>query len=220
VDFKSFKPPDWLLIGGGAVVFLFGFFDWFDTGGTSSSAFKFTVTGVFPWLLIVGSALLAYQIRAGLLQVRKWPWPTIFLCATAIGAILILVRVIIGADWDDFGAGGAEVESAEAAGVDTSFGRKFTLWLSFAGAIAATVGAGLGFVAAGGTVNDLPFVSRLRGAASAASQRSAARKAAKAETTATQSEFEAEPDRRLPPGEQDRPFDVGDDTDWGDPNRP
>lgn len=213
MDLKSFKLPDWLLIGGGAAVFLFGFFDWFDTGATSSSAFKFTVTGVFPWLLIVGSALLAYQIRAGLLQVRKWPWPTIFLCATAIGAILIMIRVIIGADTSDFGAPG---------GSSTAVGRKFTLWLSFAGALVAAAGAGLSFVAAGGTVNDLPFVSRLRGAASAASQRSAARKAAKSDTAApaTGTAYEQEPDRRLPPGEQDRPFDVGDDTDWGDPNRP
>jgi hypothetical protein len=132
VDFKRFKLPDWLLVGGGAVVFLFGFFDWFDTGSASSSAFKFTITGVFPWLLIVGSALLTYQIRTGILTVKKWSWPTIFLLATIVGAILILIRVIIGADTGDFGAPD---------GVPSlSFDRKFTLWISFLGAVAAAAG--------------------------------------------------------------------------------
>lgn len=185
VDFKRFKLPDWLLVGGGAVVFLFGFFDWFDTGAASSSAFKFTLTGVIPWLLIVGSALLSFQIRTGMLRVQKWPWPTIFLLATAIGAILVLVRVIMGADGGDFN--GAE---------EIKFDRKFTLWLSLIGALAAAAGAALGFVAAGGTVNDLPLVGRIR---TAAATRRAAAPAAPAERGPRDGA------RRLPPAEQDRP---------------
>lgn len=207
MDFKRFKLPDWLLVGGGAVVFLFGFFDWFDTGSASSSAFKFTLTGVFPWLLIVGSALLTYQIRTGILTVKKWPWPTIFLFATVIGAILILIRVIIGADTGDFGA---------PEGVPSvSFDRKFTLWLSFLGAVAAAVGAALSFVAAGGTANDLPLVGRIKAARSGAKQSSSVKGSTRKGNDAG---------RRLPPAEQDRSFETFDDIDpdagWDAPPPP
>jgi len=195
---KSFKLPDWLIVGGGAVVFLFGFFDWFKTGSVSSSAFKFTVTGVFPWLLIVGSALLTYQIRSGLLTVRKWPWPTIFLFATVIGVILILVRVIIGASASDF-------YSLPEGTPNPGVGRKFTLWLSLLGAAAAAAGSVLSFLAAGGTVNDLPLVARFKAGKQKADAQRAARPAATPRDTGG---------RRLPPAEQDRPFDAGDDTDF------
>lgn len=192
VDTKRFKLPDWLIVGGGAVVFLFGFFDWFDTGSTSSSAFKFTLTGVFPWLLVVGSALLTFQIRTGILTVRKWPWPTIFLFATAIAAVLLLIRVIMGADGGDFGGSS-----------DVSVDRKFTLWLSFFGVLAAAAGSFLSFIASGGTVNDLPLVGRIR----------AARQGAAAKPSAPTSRPAGDAgSRRLPAAEQDRPFDADDDT--------
>lgn len=195
MDTKRFKLPDWLIVGGGAVVFLFGFFDWFDTGSISSSAFKFTLTGVFPWLLIVGTALLTFQIRTGILTVSKWPWPTIFLFATAIAVILLLVRVIIGADSNDFlsGSGGASVD------------RKFTLWLSFFGALAAAAGAFLSFIAQGGTANDLPLVGRIR-----AARQSSASKPKPATPSSTTGRDTGS--RRLPAAEQDRPFDADDDT--------
>lgn len=196
MDAKRFKLPDWLIVGGGAVVFLFGFFDWFDTGGTSSSAFKFTLTGVFPWLLIVGTALLTYQIKSGLLTVHKWPWPTIFLFATTIAAFLLLLRVILGADGSDFG-GPSEIK----------FDRKFTLWLSFFGAIAAAAGSALSFVANGGTVNDLPLVGRIRSASAAR-----ASKPSKADEGVARRGVTDPGSRRLPPAEQDRPFDTDDDT--------
>lgn len=215
VDFKRFKLPDWLLVGGGVVVFLFGFFDWFDTGSASSSAFKFTLTGVFPWLLIVGSALLTFQIRTGILTVKKWPWPTIFLFAAVIAAILILVRVIIGADVGDFGASDATRDEMEAAGRATSFDRKFTLWISFLGAVAAAVGAGLSFVAAGGTANDLPLVGRIKAARSGAKQPAKVKGPSRAGRDAG---------RRLPPAEQDRSFETFDDIDpdagWDAPPPP
>jgi hypothetical protein len=206
VDVKQFKLPDWLIVGGGAVVFLFGFFDWFDTGSASSSAFKFTLTGVIPWLLIVSSAVMTYQIRTGLLTVRKWPWPTIFLFATTIGAILILVRVIIGCKLSDFGDLPEGIENQR-------FDRKFTLWLSLLGGIAAAVGSGLSFVAAGGTANDLPFVARFR----AGQQKAAAKKASTGGSSSSSGSSSSESGRnsgarRLPPAEQDRPFDVDDDT--------
>ena len=194
MDTKRFKLPDWLIVGGGAVVFLFGFFDWFDTGSISSSAFKFTLTGVFPWLLVVGTALLTFQIRTGILTVQKWPWPTIFVFATTIAVILLLVRVIIGAEAGDFlsGAGGANV------------GRKFTLWLSFFGALAAAAGSFLSFIAQGGTVNDLPLVGRVRAARQNA--------ASKPKPASGEPPPRDTGSRRLPAAEQDRPFDVDDDT--------
>ena len=208
MDFKRFKLPDWLLVGGGAVVFLFGFFDWFDTGSISSSAFKFTLTGVIPWLLIVGSALLHYQIRTGILTVKKWPWPTIFLFATVIGAILILIRVIIGANVDDFLAGGGS----------DSVDRKFTLWISLLGALAAAAGAGLSFVAAGGTANDIPLVGRIKAARSGTKQQSSV----KSPKGSARSGGDA--GRRLPPAEQDRSFETFDDIDpeagWDAPPPP
>jgi hypothetical protein len=196
VDLTKFKMPDWLIVGGGAVVFLFGFFDWFDTGSVSSSAFKFTLTGVIPWLLIVGSALLAFQIRTGLLRTAKWPWPMIFMAATGLGTLLILVRLILGADADDFIAGAPDV----------SVRRKFTLWLCFLGGLAATAGAFMSFTMAGGKLNDLPLIGRLRAGRSASLKRGRSRPPAPDSTTDSGSGSGSHSARRLPPAEQDRPF--------------
>ena len=157
MDFSRFKTPDWLVIGGGLAVLIGGFIDWFDTGPISSTAFDFTLTGIIPWILIVGAAVIAFLRAGGVLRDGGPPWTLIILGATALGALLILLRLIIGADVSDFVSlpDGAEDES-----VDRAFG----LWLSALGAVAAAIGAFLAFQASGGNVRDLTDMDKMKGA--------------------------------------------------------
>lgn len=168
MDLSRFRLPEWLVVGGGAVVFILGFFNWFDTGGVPSGALKFTITGIIPWLLISGTALLTFQIRAGILRANRWPWPVIFVFTTAIGALLILIRTIIGTDTGEFGFGAEGAQDID---------RQFTLWLTLAGALTAAIGAAMIFRMAGGTVADLPLIGKMREAGQQASQRRSSRPA-------------------------------------------
>src|SRR4030095_3625596 len=67
MDFTKFRTADWLVIVGGAVVFIAGFLDWFDAGPVSPNAFDFTFTGLVPWLLLTAPAVLAFPAPRGAL---------------------------------------------------------------------------------------------------------------------------------------------------------
>ena len=85
MDFTRFRTADWLVIVGGAVVFIAGFLDWFDAGPVSPNAFDFTFTGLIPWLLLTAAAVLAFLAAGGVLP-SATPWPLILLGLTALGA--------------------------------------------------------------------------------------------------------------------------------------
>ena len=126
MDFTKFRTADWLVIVGGAVVFIAGFLDWFDAGPVSPNAFDFTLTGLTPWLLLTAAAVLAFLAAAGVLPSAA-PWPLILLGLTALGAILVLVRLVVGADLSDI---------VDLAGQpDHSLDRAGALWLSAIGAL-------------------------------------------------------------------------------------
>ena len=100
MDFSKFKTPDWLVIGGGLVVLIAGFLDWFKLSDTDvgANAFDYTLTGLIPWILIVGAAVLTFLLAGGIIKAGGAPWTLIILGATALGALLIIIRVLIGAD--------------------------------------------------------------------------------------------------------------------------
>lgn len=155
MDFSRFKTPDWLVIGGGLAVLIGGFLDWFSIEGVSGgNAFDFFLTGTVPWILIVGAAVITLLLAGGVIKAGGAPWRLIVLGATALGALLLLIRLIMGADLSDFGDLGGTPDI----GLDRAFG----LWLTVLGGIVAAVGAFLGFQAAGGNVRDLTDMDKMK----------------------------------------------------------
>jgi hypothetical protein len=157
MDFSKFKTPDWLVIGGGLAVLIGGLLDWFSLEGYSGgNAFDFFFTGTVPWILIVGAAVITFLRAGGVIKPGGVPWTLILLGATALGALLLLLRLIMGADLSDFGSlGGAP---------DISLDRAFGLYLTVLGGIAAAAGAFLGFQASGGNVRDLTDIEKMKSA--------------------------------------------------------
>lgn len=153
MDLKKFKTSDWLMVGGGLGFLIFGtFFDWakFDFGVGSVSggnAFDFFFRGTIPWILIVGTGVVAFLLAGGILKRGSTPWPLVLLAATGLGTVLNLLIVIFGPSKD---------------GVD--FDRAFGLYLSFIAAVVALVGAVLSFKESGGDLDDLRDINKLKGA--------------------------------------------------------
>ena len=157
MDFSKFKTADWLVVGGGLAVLIGGFLDWFsvDGGGSFGNAFDFTLTGLIPWILIVAAAVVTFLLAAGVMNAGGTPWTVLVLGATALGALLLLVRLIIGADASDF-------VSIPEGQEDFSLDRAFGLWFTVLGGIAAAAGAFIGFQASGGNVRDLTDLEKMK----------------------------------------------------------
>ena len=79
---KALKVNDWLVVAGGVLVLVFGLFRWFswevDNGGVriegKSNAFDYLLTGVVPWLLVVGAGVVTLLLATEALQPGKVPW--------------------------------------------------------------------------------------------------------------------------------------------------
>jgi hypothetical protein len=153
VDLSTFKPSDWLLIGGGLGFLIFGsFLDWIRVslggfGASGGNAFDFFFTGTVPWILIIGSGVLAFLLAGRLIKPGSTPWSTILLATTAVGTVLVFIRLLIptlGEDIPD------EVDVSRGAG----------LWLSFVSAAVALAGAILKHRESGGSLAGLTNVNR------------------------------------------------------------
>jgi hypothetical protein len=148
MDFSKFKTPDWLMIGGGAAMLLLGFLlDWtsVDTGFGSASGdgpFDYFLTGGIAWLLVVAVGVLAAMKAMEKLPPSQ-PWPLIFLVATGLATLLMLLQIILGARFDfaDRGTG---------------------MYGAFIWAAIALAGAFLNFQASGGNLKDLTDVDKLK----------------------------------------------------------
>ncbi len=148
MDFSKFKTSDWLMIGGGAAMLILGFvLDWtsVDTGFGSASGdgpFDYFFTGGIAWLLVVAVGVLALLNALGKLPATQ-PWPLIFLAGAGLAAILMLLRIILGARFDfaDRGIG---------------------MYGAFVWALVAAAGAYLNFQASGGNLKDLTDVDKLK----------------------------------------------------------
>jgi hypothetical protein len=158
VDLSKFKTSDWLKIGGGVGIFIFGFVSWvkIEAGAFSDSGgnvFDFFFTGTIPWILIIASAVVTVLLIQGVLKPGGAPWPLIILAATALGALLLIIRLLFnpieGKDLIEAGGG--------------SVGRGIGLILSAISGIVAAVGGFLGFKEAGGDLNDLKDMNKLKG---------------------------------------------------------
>jgi hypothetical protein len=157
VDFSKFKTSDWLKVGGGLGFLIFGFFDWTKVSGggfseSGNNVFDFFFTGIVPWILIIGTAVVTVLLVMGSMKAGSVPWPLITFAATALAALLLLLRLIFNPieGKDAIEAFGGEV------------GRGIGLWLSFIAGIVAAVGGFLGFQESGGDLSDLKDMNKLK----------------------------------------------------------
>ncbi len=159
MDLSKFKISDWLKVGGGAGFLIFGFFSWVKISGpggfggaSGGNVFDFFFTGIIPWILIIGTAVITVLLVTGKMKAGSLPWPLIMLVATALGALLLILRLLINPlDGKDF---------IEASG--GSVGRGIGMILSTIAGITAAVGAFLGFQESGGDLNDFKDMNKLK----------------------------------------------------------
>lgn len=149
MDLSKFKTSDWLIVGGGAGMFLFGtFMKWWTIDGLSvggGNAFDFFLTGTIPWLLLVAAAVVTVLLVLDKIP-RTLPWPLILLLATALSAVLLLIRFLFNP------------------GAPDGISRGAGLILSLISGIVATVGGVMNFQASGGDLNDLKDINKLKSA--------------------------------------------------------
>ncbi len=148
MDFSKFKIHDWLMVGGGAAMLVLGFaLDWtsVNTGFGSASGdgpFDYFFTGGIAWLLIVAVGVLAFLRKADILPDNR-PWAVIFVGATGLATILMVLRILLGARFDiaDRGIG---------------------MWGALVWSGVALAGAVMGFQAGGGNLSDLTDLNKLK----------------------------------------------------------
>lgn len=158
MDLSKFKTSDWLKVGGGALMLIAGFLDWvtidyagMDLGG-GGNAFDFFWTGTVPWILVVATAVMTFLLIAGMMKPGSLPWTMIFLAATAVATLLMLIRVIFNP------LEGKDL--MESSGAD--IGRGIGMIGCAIGSILALVGSVQGFTAAGGNLADLKDPNKIK----------------------------------------------------------
>ena len=157
MDFSKFKTSDWLIVGGGGAMFIGGFLNWITISGfgfsdSGGNAFDFFFTGTVPWLLLVASAVITALVVTGTLKKEQAPWTMIILAATALSALLLIIRFIFNPI-----EGKDIIESAGG-----SVGRGIGMIVSLIGGLVATAGAFMNFQAAGGELSDLTDMNKLK----------------------------------------------------------
>lgn len=164
MDLSKFKLHHWLIVGGAAGFFIFGWFDWlkvsFDgplgLGGAEAGGnfTDFFFTGIVPWILVMASAAVTVLLVTGKLKPNLLPWPLLILAATALAALLLLIRLVFNPlDGKD---------ALEAVGVEV--GRAFGMILSVLAGLVAAVGGFLNFKDSGGDIGDLTDMNKLKSA--------------------------------------------------------
>ncbi len=160
MDFSKFKTSDWLKIGGALVFLIFGFMGWITTtldgndvpGGDEGTVFDFFWTGIIPWVLVLATGVVTFLLIQGSIKAGSKPWPLIFLLATGLAALLLLIRVIFNPlENKDF------VES-----LGFEIGRGIGMLGSVAGGLLALAGSVMGYTESGGSLSDLKDVNKMK----------------------------------------------------------
>lgn len=153
MDLSKFKKSDWLKVGGAAAVLIGYFLDWtsLDCAGFAAcedsnlSGSSFFFRGTLPWLLIVAVGVITFLLAASVMKSGTLPWPLIFLAASAVATLLILIYII----------------SPSYGGI-SGIGRGIGAWLALVGAGVTTAGAVIGFKESGGDLNDLKDIKKIK----------------------------------------------------------
>jgi hypothetical protein len=141
-DLKKVTTNDWILFGGCVAVFLGTFFKWFAVGGgsvagfsipeVSVNGFHYFFQGTIPWIIAIAIVVLLVLRRFFAEDVNmpdqagSLTWSQVYLIASAVAAVLVLLRLLTG---------------------DSGADRKFGLWLTSLGVIVMVVGSYLKFQA-------------------------------------------------------------------------
>ncbi|MGH9272724.1 MAG: hypothetical protein ACRDZ2_15810, partial [Ilumatobacteraceae bacterium] len=145
---QRFRTSDWLIIGGGAVMLIFGLaLKWVTVPdfGSAGNPFDFFFTGGLAWLLTVAAGVLAFLLASNTMRAGTTPWPLVLLGMTGLATLLMLIRLLLGP--------GADIA-----------GRGPGMWVSFIAAAVALAGSVMRFTEAGGNLGDLTDVDKLRDA--------------------------------------------------------
>jgi hypothetical protein len=139
------------MVGGGGLMLICFVLPWtsISIGGISDSGdgpFNYFFTGGIAWLLVVAVGVLALLKVLEKLPATQ-PWHLIFLGGAGLGALLMILRVLLG--------GRSEF------GVD--FDRGFGMYVAAIAAIATAAGAFMNFQAEGGELSDLTDMDKLKG---------------------------------------------------------
>jgi len=152
VDLSKFKTSDWLKVGGGVAMLIAYFLTWWKIdfpGAPGANGSDYFFTGTVPWLLILAVAIITFLSAANIAKLpRTVPWHLIFLAASALSFLLVLIRFFSDGFDDDFG----EVDTTRGAG----------LFIALLATIVVTIGSVLGFKESGGDLNDLKDVNKLK----------------------------------------------------------
>ena len=159
MDFSKFKPSDWLKAGGGVVMLIAYFLSWWSVdipgvgSGGSLSGSDYFLTGTVPWLLLIAIAVLTVlAVMDKFTLPSSIPGPLVFLGASALAFLLVLVRFFSdGLDYSGLG------------GFDNYITRGIGLYLALLATIAVLAGSFLGFKESGGNINDLKDINKLKG---------------------------------------------------------
>ncbi|MEO6126198.1 MAG: hypothetical protein ABIR32_21065 [Ilumatobacteraceae bacterium] len=155
MDFSKFKPSDWLKAGGGLVMLIAYFLSWWTLdvtgfGGGSFSGSDFFFTGTLPWILLVAIGVLTVLAALDVFKLPSTlPAPLIFLAASALSLVLILIR---------FTGPGHGIPSV----VEDEFSRSAGLYLALLAAIAVVAGCVMAFTESGGNLNDLKDMNKMK----------------------------------------------------------
>ncbi|MCU1364663.1 MAG: hypothetical protein JWL72_4838 [Ilumatobacteraceae bacterium] len=157
MDFSKFKPSDWLKAGGGVVMLIAYFLSWWGYSASnqfvsvdySLSGSDYFFTGTVPWLILVAIGVLTVLAALDIFKLpATMPAPLIFLGASALAFLLVLIR---------FFSDGVDYVG------DTGLSRGAGLYLALLAAIAVVAGSFLGFKESGGDLNDLKDINKLKG---------------------------------------------------------
>jgi hypothetical protein len=154
MDLSKFRTSDWLKVGGGGAMLIGFFLNWwqidFFGGSIGVNGSDYFFTGVVPFLVLVGIAVLTVLTVAAKISLpATLPVPLIVLAAAALSTLLVFFRFL-------------------SDGVDGRFDggleRGPGIFVALAAAIATTAGAVMGFKEAGGDLNDLKDVNKIKSA--------------------------------------------------------
>ena len=138
MDVKRISAADWLMIGGAVSTFVFGLFvDWAQYGHASgNNAFDYFLTGGIAWILAVAVGIVAFLLASGQMRPDGRPWPLIETVASMLAAVLMLVRLAIGA--------GSETALIGVSTVTIDLHRAVGMWLTALSVVVVATGAALG----------------------------------------------------------------------------
>jgi hypothetical protein len=137
LDISKFRAGDWVLVVAGAVMLILGLAVHWATihangrsYGGARNAFDYPFTGGIAWLLVVAAGVVTFLLAGRLIRPGRTPWTRLTLGATALAALLMILRLAIG--------GGADQRIGNQ---DVTLGRGAGMVIAVLASIAALIGA-------------------------------------------------------------------------------